>query len=273
MTDRFKRAAALGAATVALTSGALFGAVGTASAAPSHHPGPDHGRHCRSAGATGPRHGSRAAMSTATGGRATSSASGTPATGLPPLVWVGPVPTGTGRSQVRSVPLKHLYQVLEDGQGLVEGGGRQAGVGPDCGPVQPVAKPAGRGAGREAEERRPGSGCRRPPAGSRSPTNRGNTRSWGSSSASSTATSSPMAGDRRAAWSSGEYTDSRDAQRFHAVSGAARSLSGSRSRTAAPTAPCGRERRSQRRPPRGGLSWPRLRRHLPRALEACVLRS
>ncbi|GAA3896191.1 hypothetical protein ACFYOF_42525 [Streptomyces sp. NPDC007148] len=46
MTDRFKRAAALGAAAVALTSGALFGAVGTASAAPSHHPGPDHGRHC-----------------------------------------------------------------------------------------------------------------------------------------------------------------------------------------------------------------------------------
>lgn len=47
---------------------------------------------------------------------------------------------------MRSVPLKHLYQVLEDGQGLVEGRGEtRAGVGPDCGPVQPVAKPAGRG--------------------------------------------------------------------------------------------------------------------------------
>ncbi|MET8787925.1 MULTISPECIES: hypothetical protein [unclassified Streptomyces] len=47
MTDRFKRAAALGAAAVALTSGALFGAVGSASAAPNHHPGPEHGRqHC-----------------------------------------------------------------------------------------------------------------------------------------------------------------------------------------------------------------------------------
>jgi hypothetical protein len=45
MTDRFKRAAALGAATVAMSAGALLGAVGSASAAP-FHPGPDHGRHC-----------------------------------------------------------------------------------------------------------------------------------------------------------------------------------------------------------------------------------
>jgi hypothetical protein len=51
MTDRFKRAAALSVATVAVTAGALFGAVGSASAAPAHHGqdhhGSDHGRHCR----------------------------------------------------------------------------------------------------------------------------------------------------------------------------------------------------------------------------------
>ncbi|GAA3827758.1 hypothetical protein [Streptomyces chiangmaiensis] len=46
MTDRFKRAAALSAATVAVTAGALFGTVGSASAAPSHHATADHGRHC-----------------------------------------------------------------------------------------------------------------------------------------------------------------------------------------------------------------------------------
>lgn len=47
MTDRFKRAVALGAATVAVTAGTLLGAVGTASATPSHHhPLPDRGRHC-----------------------------------------------------------------------------------------------------------------------------------------------------------------------------------------------------------------------------------
>jgi hypothetical protein len=50
MTDTFKRAAALGAATVAMTAGALFGAVGSASATPAHHgpshPGPDRGRNC-----------------------------------------------------------------------------------------------------------------------------------------------------------------------------------------------------------------------------------
>jgi hypothetical protein len=47
MTDRFKRAVALGAATVAMTAGALLGAVDSASAAPAHHgPDRDHARHC-----------------------------------------------------------------------------------------------------------------------------------------------------------------------------------------------------------------------------------
>jgi hypothetical protein len=43
MADRIKRVAALGAATVAMTAGALFGAAGAASAAPAHDG--DHARH------------------------------------------------------------------------------------------------------------------------------------------------------------------------------------------------------------------------------------
>jgi hypothetical protein len=47
MINAWKRAAALGAATVALTAGAVAGTVGTASAAPqNHHPSPTGWRHC-----------------------------------------------------------------------------------------------------------------------------------------------------------------------------------------------------------------------------------
>ncbi|MQY36870.1 hypothetical protein SRB17_48720 [Streptomyces sp. RB17] len=46
MINAWKRAAALGAATVALAAGAVVGTVGTASAAPQHHPTPAWSRHC-----------------------------------------------------------------------------------------------------------------------------------------------------------------------------------------------------------------------------------
>ncbi|MFS4094112.1 hypothetical protein [Streptomyces sp. AF1A] len=46
MINAWKRAAALGAATVALAAGAVVGTVGTASAAPQHHPRPGASHHC-----------------------------------------------------------------------------------------------------------------------------------------------------------------------------------------------------------------------------------
>ncbi|MFB7114587.1 hypothetical protein [Streptomyces sp. NPDC056190] len=45
MINGLKRAAALGAATVALAAGAVVGTVGTASATPQHHQAPTASRH------------------------------------------------------------------------------------------------------------------------------------------------------------------------------------------------------------------------------------
>ncbi len=47
MINRLKRAAALGAATVALATGAVVGMVGTASAAPQNHRPPAGSHHCQ----------------------------------------------------------------------------------------------------------------------------------------------------------------------------------------------------------------------------------
>ncbi|WP_445529830.1 hypothetical protein [Streptomyces cyslabdanicus] len=46
MINGLKKAAALGAATVALATGAVVGTVGTASAAPQHHRPPVASHHC-----------------------------------------------------------------------------------------------------------------------------------------------------------------------------------------------------------------------------------
>ncbi|MFB7573390.1 hypothetical protein [Streptomyces sp. NPDC056165] len=49
MINGLKRAAALGAATVALAAGAVVGTVGSASATPQHHRAPTASRHCMEA--------------------------------------------------------------------------------------------------------------------------------------------------------------------------------------------------------------------------------